>query len=203
MKFFILLSVFMSQAFAQEQNGLTWGVNQHLNGHVNVGCHGGPATGLNPKCNAYQGDTSCSEIRPVLCINKSIALVQPSLPYDQYNQWAAGEVRLTKPILGIQLNSLMAANSLCAEYFGAGWRMAEFHDGWGWGFWAKGNISSDERFWVYINDQRANCWDGEPQQRPKSLPSGPVNNAPVEYEEIPEIQRKPIEPGILVPNAIY
>jgi hypothetical protein len=37
--------------------------------------------------------------------------------------------------------------------------MAEFHDGWGWGFWAKGNIESDQRFWVYINDQQANCWN--------------------------------------------
>jgi hypothetical protein len=48
---------------------------------------------------------------------------------------------------------------MCVTFFGAGWRMAEFHDSWGWGFSAYGNVRSDTRFWVYINDQQANCWN--------------------------------------------
>jgi hypothetical protein len=40
-----------------------------------------------------------------------------------------------------------------------GWRMAEFHDGGAWGFGAEGELPKDARFWVAINDQRANLWD--------------------------------------------
>lgn len=29
----------------------------------------------------------------------------------------------------------------------------------GWAFWAYGNVRDDTRFWVRIDDQRANCWD--------------------------------------------
>ncbi len=32
-----------------------------------------------------------------------------------------------------------------------------FHGGWN--FWASGNLRDDTRFWVRINDQRANCWN--------------------------------------------
>ncbi|MDP8211890.1 MAG: hypothetical protein P9X22_01185, partial [Candidatus Zapsychrus exili] len=72
------------------------------------------------------------------------------------------------------------ANSICSSQLGAGYKIAEHHDGrwvlgmsttqyygatWpattsrgGWTFWANGNISSASRFWVYINNQDANCW---------------------------------------------
>src|SRR5205823_1278208 len=52
------------------------------------------------------------------------------------------------------------ADAYCRSALGAGWRMAEFHDGkGGWGFVARGHISSTSRFWVRINDQPGNCWD--------------------------------------------
>jgi hypothetical protein len=38
--------------------------------------------------------------------------------------------------------------------------MAEFHHpqgGWNW--WARGNVRTDRRFWIAIDDQPANCWD--------------------------------------------
>ena len=50
-------------------------------------------------------------------------------------------------------------NGFCVAFFGTGWRAAEFHDGWGWKFGAYGHVRSDIRFWVYINDQNANCWN--------------------------------------------
>jgi len=60
------------------------------------------------------------------------------------------------------------ADSLCASTFGAGYRMAEFHDGdpgyWcGWDFWGdalSANLAPfvNTRFWVSINDQNANPW---------------------------------------------
>jgi hypothetical protein len=52
-----------------------------------------------------------------------------------------------------------AANALCVEKFGEGWRAAEFHDGWGWHFQAAGSVGdSHGRFWADINDQPATCW---------------------------------------------
>jgi hypothetical protein len=44
--------------------------------------------------------------------------------------------------------------------FGPGWRVAEFHDGWGWHFQAYGTVDNPNgRFWVDINDQPdATCW---------------------------------------------
>jgi hypothetical protein len=53
-------------------------------------------------------------------------------------------------------------NALCAEIFGDAWRLASFHDGWGWNFRAFGDLPGVEigtRFWVDIRDQRnGNCW---------------------------------------------
>jgi hypothetical protein len=92
------------------------------------------------------------------------------------------------PVKGTTLTSEAAGDKICATDFGAGWRMAEWHDGayvetmdnatwWGtpsmnpatpwpanqphggsaqWGF---GNIRSDTRYWVAINDNNGNCWN--------------------------------------------
>ena len=146
-----------------------------------VGCSG---------CNPYQGNTSCSVSLPILCLKPEGAsrenyAVQPhggSLPDEYYRGWAGGHIGLTTPRQGTSLGSLANANAICAATFGAGYRMAEFHDGkyvsgmgldsyygntWpssglssgGWNFYAYGNISDQTRFWTYINDQNANCWD--------------------------------------------
>jgi hypothetical protein len=173
MKILILLCLFIQNTYAQSRKGLTWGVqpSKQAGKLVNLGCHGLPATkgvGRSPSCDPYVGDTSCAKRRPVLCINKSNPIPAPQgLAVDHYNQWSGGEVRLTHAIEGYALNSLQSANALCAEYYGKDWRMAEFHDGWGWGFWAKGKISKSERFWVHINDQPGNCWDGGEMQNLK------------------------------------
>ena len=99
-----------------------------------------------------------------------------------YRGWAGGQIALTPPIQGSQITSLEAANEFCRKHCGEGFRMAEFHDGryipgmardryfdetWhhdrarpaGWNFYAYGNLPTDTRFWVWINDQRANPWD--------------------------------------------
>jgi hypothetical protein len=90
---------------------------------------------------------------------------------SQNNMWAGGVVATTQPIAGNQFThiSLLTtppsdANSFCALQFGPGWRVAEFHDGWGWNFQAYGGTVSapavpSTHFWVHINDQQsANCW---------------------------------------------
>ena len=150
------------------KKGMTWvhSLSNAQTGTITVGC--GPAS--NP-CDAYHGDTLCTQQLPVLCIYK------PAPPFpvpvgvnnsDQYNLWSGGVVATTAPIAGNTFQHLSAnppndANSYCVAQFGPGWRVAEFHDGWGWHFQAYGGTVSapavpSTRFWVNINDQPANCW---------------------------------------------
>lgn len=136
--------------------GMTWRhvASNAQNGTITVGCDG---------CDAYQGDTQCTQQLPVLCIDK------PSTPFplpigvinsNQFYLWSGGVVATTQPHVG--MNST-AATAYCQAQFGPLFRVAEFHDGWGWGFQAYGGTVSaptvpSTRFWVYINDQPgANC----------------------------------------------
>ena len=112
-------------------------------------------------CNAYQGDTLCSEAHQVLC-HRPDGSPNPGLPINGNDGWVGGNVGLSPAIRGDQLLSLANANAVCANFFGPGWAMAEFHHpfgGWGWS--SHGNVvaANGSRFWVYINDQAANCWN--------------------------------------------
>jgi ELWxxDGT repeat protein len=127
-------------------------------------------------CDPYQGDTLCSDSRPLLCIKKDSSL-DCSAPNSSDDGWSASTVKLTSFLVrGTQLYSLAEADALCARTFGTGYRMAEHHDGGGgWGWRAKGTISPlstpssthprdgrsnlPNRFWVRIKNQRGNCWD--------------------------------------------
>jgi ELWxxDGT repeat protein len=127
-------------------------------------------------CDPYVGDTLCTESRPLLCI-KQEALSDCSAPLSSTDGWSGGTVALTPFLVrGTELTSLAAANALCASTFGAGYRMAEHHDGGGgWGFRAKGSITplatpasthprfnrlnQPHRFWVHIKNQQGNCWN--------------------------------------------
>lgn len=144
--------------------GMTWRKYFHdaALGQDKVGCTG--------DCNAYIGDTACTESRPILCIAKDGSGSNGFVP-SFYDGWAAGNIGLTPPVAGTTLTSLAAANEQCVSTFGAGWEMAEHHDGGGgWAWRAYGNINDlynvsvvphdpNNRFWVHINDQPGNCWD--------------------------------------------
>ena len=148
--------------------GLTWGVRKQDKlppDTVDVHCHGGPK--VDPRyahegsCNPYHGDASCSVRLPLLGF-KSDGSAPPEgvVRQDFYNGWAGGQVAVTAPTSGTALTSVESADAFCRSALGTGWRMAEFHDGkGGWGFVARGHISSASRFWVRINDQPGNCWD--------------------------------------------
>ncbi len=113
---------------------------------VELSCHGEPHPTDKPNknsCNPYLGDTSCRAVLPVLCFK------------------VGGMLAATKPTMGYLMDSEVDASARCAKEFGAGWRMAEFHDGGGWSInGQKGpGIITDARYWVHINDQPANCWN--------------------------------------------
>ena len=133
------------------RNGMTWSLSSHddILAIDHVSCNG---------CNAYSGEASCSTSLPLLCILKA-NLPRPRYPYNTYDQWSGGYINITAPYSGSTWQSQNDADNICCATFGAKWRLAEFHDGWGWGFAAYGNVPSNQRFWVSINDQRANCWN--------------------------------------------
>jgi hypothetical protein len=142
---------------APAKKGLTWikaGVDP-VNGAVRIAC--------NNNCNATQGDTPCTTPLPLLCIRKSGPGFPLPVPVgmnnsDQYNRWAGGVIATTAPM--VPPATLAAANAVCATTFGANWRLAEFHDGWGWAFRAYGGVGDpNQRVWLDINDQPgATCW---------------------------------------------
>ena len=138
--------------------GMTWALTAHdaALGVDTVGCDG---------CQPYVGDQNCTSIIPVLCI-EPIGLADPGLAgagftLNYYFGWSGGNVAASTPVEGCTLTSLSVADAVCSAQFGAGWRMAEFHDGGGgWNFYAFGNLAnSPTRMWTYINDQPANCWN--------------------------------------------
>jgi hypothetical protein len=145
------------QEDAKATKGLTWkllGTNT-TTGTIDVGCWNG--------CNAYQGDTTCTTALPILCIKKAGPGFPLAVPMSVdnsniYHKWAGGVVGTTKP--KVPPATRAAANALCVQEFGPGWRVAEHHDGWGWHFQAFGGVGNPaQRFWVDINDQPgATCW---------------------------------------------
>jgi hypothetical protein len=84
---------------------------------------------------------------------------------SQYHKWSGGIVATTPAVPGSNFSTIAAANAYCVSQFDPGnmsstWRVAEFHDGWGWYFQAYGGVGQpSKRFWVHINDQpAATCW---------------------------------------------
>lgn len=144
---------------SSSRRGMTW---RHIqtnvpSGTIRVGCG-------NQECNAYQGDTTCDSALPILCIKKSGPGFPLPLPVgvdnsSQYNKWSGGVVATTPAM--VPPTQRVKANEVCVHYFGQGWRVAEFHDGWGWYFQAYGGVGNpSSRFWVDISDQPlGRCWD--------------------------------------------
>ncbi|GAB2748421.1 hypothetical protein [Kitasatospora kifunensis] len=149
-------------------NGMTWRV---LGGGPGGTIHvGAPTTA---ESNPYSGDTPANTVLPVLCIYSYANLPVPAgITPDFYDGWTAKPIAVTQPLSGTLMTSRAAADGLCSDRFGWGWREAEFHDGHygpnnsevgGWTFWglspylALGVTTS--RFWVAIDDQSANPWN--------------------------------------------
>ena len=152
----VLIALAIPQFAHAQTNGMTWSVLQTnpTDGTTRVGCKVG--------CDPYKGDTPCTTPLPLLCVKKSgtgFPLPPPAgfNNNDQYNKWVGGIIATTASIAAP--STLALANNACSAAFGPDWRVAEFHDGWGWHFWAYGAAGNPAgRVRVHINDQPANCW---------------------------------------------
>jgi hypothetical protein len=158
--FCAVLSVTVAANAQTINSGMTWSVLAQQGDAVHVGSDG--------YTNAYSGDTSIDQYLPLLCVNVDGRSAPGGITFDSYNGWLRGEVQVTAPVQGITLSSQARADAVCSDSFGAGWRMAEFHDGRygagfastsGWSYWGTGTLGIGTRVWASINDQPANPWN--------------------------------------------
>ena len=139
--------------------GVTWVIQRQIDGLVQVGS--------DAITNPYRGDTNCNERIPLLCIRVDGYAPPANTHGLNYAEgWSGGSVALTYPISGHEMSTRENARQQCVNFFGTGWRPAEFHDGSlgiggtdGWDLWAYGALNSGRRFWITINDQPANPWN--------------------------------------------
>jgi subtilisin family serine protease len=139
---------------------MTWTVLAQQKGYVHVGS--------DAITNPYTGDTTIDQFLPILCVLIDRQAPPAGIPFGFYDGWLQGQVRATPAVPAVVLTSREQADFICADTFGAGWRLAEFHDGrygsdfslsGGWSFWGAGSLPAGTRFWVAINDQPANPWN--------------------------------------------
>lgn len=78
------------------------------------------------KCDPYQGDTLCTERRPLLCTKQDDTPRPPyyvygsgaaMLPY-YYFGWNRGHIATTTPVQGSQFATVADADRFCADSFG-------------------------------------------------------------------------------------
>jgi hypothetical protein len=96
---------------------------------------GGEGTAC-PGTNPYSGDATITKALPIACLKFTGQAIPANVP----NNWYAGDVKLTPAVVGLTMTSQAVANGICAQNFGSGWRMAEFHDAGGWNFYASGTF---------------------------------------------------------------
>lgn len=124
-----------------QKKGVTWALYKHeCKFHIdNVGCWGSPAAPTaNGGCDAYNGDTDCSERKPILCLNKqwinrppyAVDCSSHAMQSEFYCGWSGAFMKLTPPVQGCMITSEKMADQICRYYFGCGWQMAAHHDGW-------------------------------------------------------------------------
>ncbi|MBW3084630.1 hypothetical protein KEM60_00819 [Austwickia sp. TVS 96-490-7B] len=117
--------------FSAACRGVTWVVGTHETERALS------LIGSDINTDSYQGDTSCQESLPLLCLKKQDLPVPPGINPDFYHGWTGGTAKLTPPIQGWALTSRAEGDRICRSNFGAGYVMGEHHQGnGGWQWWA-------------------------------------------------------------------
>lgn len=136
-----VLALWVVASWAADGKGMTWASQGHRS---NLGIHMvGCQSRISGDCDAYEGDTSCAEARPILCVNVDNS-PRPNYPIpgaggvmakEFYRGWLGGHMATTQPVVGATMTNPKNGDgpgnpdTTCREAFGDGWRMAEFHDG--------------------------------------------------------------------------
>ncbi|CAF1004708.1 unnamed protein product [Adineta steineri] len=89
-----------------------------------------------PVCDAYNGDTDCENLLPVLCVkvDDSPRPAYPvtgegaAMPVWNYFGWGRGHVASTKPVKASQFQTREAVDAFCADAFGSGWKVQSWQD---------------------------------------------------------------------------
>lgn len=139
----------------EERLAMTWTLRKEAGSNLVL-------VGRDDFTDAYDGDTPVTESLPLLAFRPG-GLSRPEVLFGEAygSDWSGGTVMLTSPVEGTEVTSLERANEIIREELGEGWRMADFHLGGGWRFWARGHVPADQRFWVHISDQDANPWESD------------------------------------------
>lgn len=121
---FVCLAESRNLQQSPQKKGMTWVVAAwplaENSWAASVGCNG---------CDPYNGDTSCNESRPILCLIDYKSLPRPFYNYQKrtsnayadggfYNGWTGGYYAATAPVVGNLLTSKAEADKLCQQSFG-------------------------------------------------------------------------------------
>ena len=151
----------VASANTASKTGMTFAVKRslprnnayHQSAITTVGCT--DSSGF--ECDAYKGDTDCSVSLPVLCFAPLPGQDDPS--NSVLHQWAKGRINTIGPVPGNSFNTLNDVNLACSRLGNPNWRAAQFHENSaGWNWTAFGTAPKNQRFWVHIKNQPANCW---------------------------------------------
>jgi len=61
--------------------------------------------------------------------NYAMSGEEHAMSVEYYRGWTGAIIGLSAPVPGTQLSNVETANAYCQKALGAGYRMAEFHDG--------------------------------------------------------------------------
>lgn len=120
-----------------------------------------------PQCDPLRGNARCDAHLPLLCFSDS-NLPAPSIPESAFPWtqaldffWSGGQIAAIPDVRGDGLGTVSEANALCETEFGAGWRVASYHESArSNNFAAYGQLAEPHRLhWLDIKDQPyATCW---------------------------------------------
>jgi hypothetical protein len=185
----ILLALLLSltgQIYSLNNKGLTWSLLAHdysLNVD-RVGCGSCNAYQGDTSC-FTKLPILCVSVSSFKRPPYNVNLCGPScaMTKEFYDGWTEGYFKLTQPIQGISLLNFANMKNICSNQFGSTFTVAShsmgkyivgmnsinyFHSTWpvasllstgGWAARGYGNLNTTSRFWIFINNQPANCWN--------------------------------------------
>lgn len=109
----------------------------------------------------YDGNTLCSEKRPLPCIDDQNLKAPDVFSEFTHQLWSGGYIKFTEPVAGIQFKTEEEVDAFCAAEFGADYRGLNKKDGnWQGAMVGYGDypVGYDEYWVTYKDSPHHNCW---------------------------------------------